>query len=120
MVHASEVEANARIQRMTTTAAKIAITAATIVFSLSVIPGTSFAQGGGFQWNKSAPTLQSVAPSEPASVVHAASLNSYSTGETRPGVVAQHEPNEIIAMGASCYYLVQNGTWLPSGATTVN
>ncbi len=65
-------------------------------------------------------TAQSAASNETRGVVLAASLNSYSPGETRPGVFIQHEPGGVIAMGASCYYLVQNGTWLASGATNVN
>lgn len=102
---------------MTKTAAKFVIASA---FALTAVSGTSFAQGGGFQWTKYAPTIESVATSEPTGVVHAVGLNSYGAGETKLGVVAEHEPVGVIAMGASCYYLVQNGTWLPSGATRLN
>ena len=102
---------------MTKTIAKFAIATA---IALTAASGTSFAQGGGFQWNTSAPTAQSVVSEQPSGVVHAAGLNSYSAGETAPGTVAQHEPGPVIAMGASCYYLVQNGTWTPSGATALN
>ena len=61
-----------------------------------------------------------MAQTEKSDVVLATSVNYYGPGATRPDVVAQYQPWPVIAMAAGCYYLVQDGTWQPSGASNVN
>lgn len=87
---------------------------ATAVFATAIaLSATSaFAQGGGYQWNKSGETTPRATVSETTETVNAVSANALylaQTGETREGVAATANRGQVIAVHPNAYYTAQNG-----------
>jgi hypothetical protein len=89
-------------------------TFATAVFAtaLALSASSAFAQGGGYQWNKSGETTARGSVTETAETVNAASANALylaQTGATREGVVATANRGQVIGVHPNAYYTAQNG-----------
>lgn len=96
---------------------KAPITVATVIACIAFGAAPAFAQaGGGFQWNASAPTFANTvaaAPRGEPAALHAGAIYLAQSGATDMASARIETPGSVIAMAASCLYLVQNGTWDP-------
>ena len=94
---------------------KAPIALATAIACIAFGAAPAFAQaGGGFQWNASAPTFAdtvAAAPRGEPAALHAEAIYLAQSGATDVAAARIETPGTLIAMGASCLYLVQNGTW---------
>ena len=85
---------------------------AAVATAIALSASSAFAQGGGYQWNKSGETTARGTVTETAEAVNAASANALylaQTGETREGVVATANPGQVIGVHPNAYYVAQNG-----------
>ncbi len=85
---------------------------AVVATAIALSASSAFAQGGGYQWNKSGETFAGVTVNETAVAVNATSANALylaQTGETRDGVVATANRGQVIGLHPNAYYTAQNG-----------